>query len=59
MPYGNDEWLEKSERKYRLSLAKNAKDFDIELRFVLREKFDIPDKFMDLAVKIWWDGKED
>ena len=29
------------------------------LRDHLKREFNISDEFMDLAVKIWWDGKED
>lgn len=25
----------------------------------LRERFNIPDEYMYLAMEIWWDGKED
>jgi len=29
------------------------------LRRRLKEKFNVPDDFMNTAAAIWWDGKED
>ena len=59
MPYGNDDWLEQHQRDYKAALGRVAEERDLELRENLKRKFQVPDYFMDLAVKIWWDGKED
>lgn len=59
MPYGNDDWIVESERKHRAAMAGMASENERMLRERLKEDFEVPDEFMDLAVKIWWDGKED
>lgn len=32
---------------------------EASLRKHLRDRFEVSEDFMDLAVRIWWDGKED
>ena len=59
MPYGNDDWLEQHQRDYNAAIERVAEENDLALRENLKRKFQVPDYFMDLAVKIWWDGKED
>lgn len=59
MPYGNDEWLVKAAAKrYEMNLE-DARSRVRCLKDDLKSKFNVPDEFMDLAVRIWWDGKED
>ena len=59
MPYGNDEWLEKSNREFLQAQVRQAKKHNNMLCEYLKEKFKVPDEFIDLALEIWWDGKED
>ncbi len=50
-PLTADEWKAIQERV--------ARENDAALRRDLKAKYAVPDEFMDLAVRIWWDGKED
>jgi hypothetical protein len=59
MPYGKDDWLVENERKHRLDKARVARENEKALRARLRQEFNVPAEFEDLAVRIWWDGKED
>ena len=59
MPYGDDQWLEDIKNKRTQALIELAEGMDYYTREHLKERFNIPDEFMDLAVKIWLDGKED
>lgn len=58
-PYGNDEWLAESEKAFRVAEQRVARENDAYLRQRLRDKYGVAPEFMDLAVRIWWDGKED
>lgn len=59
MPYGDDQSLEEFQALMLAAQTRMNTNFDIDLREKLRAVFDVPESFMDLAIKIWWDGKED
>ena len=59
MPYGTDEAFEASRLRFEAHQRDMAKFKEESLRSHLKEKFNVPDEFMDLAVRIWKDGKED
>jgi hypothetical protein len=58
-PYGSDEVLEAYGRQYRENLAYVRRLNALALEQRLAMEFKVPPEFMDLAVKIWWNGKED
>ena len=49
-----DDTAEIAARVVRMTLAN-----ELSLRLRLESVFRVPAEFMDTAVKIWWDGKED
>jgi hypothetical protein len=54
-PYDLDQWeidIEMADRRVR-------KENDVRLRMELAKEYGVPPEFMDLAVRIWWAGKED
>lgn len=59
MPYGDDSWIEANDKSYAELRQRCAAENNESLRQKLREKFNVPDAFLDLAVRIWWDGKLD
>jgi hypothetical protein len=59
MPYGNDDWMVESERRYRVSKELVSREHEERLKARLRDEFNVPKEFLDLAVKVWWAGKED
>jgi hypothetical protein len=59
MPYGNDDWLREIDHMQAESLRRFIQQEKADLILRLKEKFGVPQEFMDLAVRIWHDGKED
>jgi hypothetical protein len=59
MPYGNDDWVVESERRYRVSKERVSSEHDERLKARLRDELNVPNEFLDLAVEVWWAGKED
>lgn len=59
MPYGNDEWIEANERAHEKLRLRSAAANDAALRAKLASEFHVPPEFMDVAVRVWWNGKED
>jgi hypothetical protein len=59
MPYFKDDWLAEIDKESAATRARMAEERDRMLREELKAAFNVPDEFMDLAVKIWWRGKED
>lgn len=54
-PYDVEQWDMDRVAANRRVLAEN----DAALRAQLAKDYDVPPAFMDLAVRIWWAGKED
>ncbi len=54
-----DEWLKQLYSEHNENRARVLAEQDRALKAHLKLEFDVPDEFMDLAVRIWWDGKED
>lgn len=59
MPYADDSVFKLIERQYAKNVRKALKSSDERLRERLRKEFKVPPEFEDLALRIWWDGKED
>ena len=59
MPYGNDGIFRNIERRAAKAERRVAAENEHRLRQRLCDEFKVPEEFLDLAVRIWWDGKED
>jgi hypothetical protein len=44
---------------FESAMARVNAESDAGLRQRLQSEFGVPSHFVDLAVRIWWDGKED
>lgn len=58
-PYEDDSAFERLAVDMAQRKIESRKHVDLEIRADLKEKFKVPPEFMDLAVAIWWAGKED
>jgi len=58
MPYEDDQVFADLEQRHKEALARVAAENDRWLREKLRTEFNVPPEFEEVAVRIWWDGKE-